>query len=428
MTDTIITLDNVKKFFQNPDGQELLVLDNVNFKLQQGEIVALLGKSGSGKSTLMRIITGLLKPSSGAINYRGDAVDGPVNGISMVFQSFALLPWLTVLQNVELGLEALNVPRDERRQRALKAIDMIGLDGFESAYPKELSGGMKQRVGFARALVVQPDVLVMDEPFSALDVLTADNLRGDLLDLWHEKKINTQAMIIVTHNIEEAVATANRVLIFGSNPGYIRSELKVDLPYPRDYESSAFRKLVDDVYSHMTASDKSAKGRARRKLTLGYRLPEANVSEITGLLESLGHEYDGQADLPEIAEDSQLDIDNLFQITEALEILDFAKVSDGDIELTPIGQKFSDADILERKQIFGDQLKQKIPLANNIHKTLIEKRNHKASEERFLSKLEDHFTEKEAERVLKTVIDWGRYAELFAYDYNTGILSLEDPE
>ncbi|MBX9706177.1 MAG: nitrate/sulfonate/bicarbonate ABC transporter ATP-binding protein [Gammaproteobacteria bacterium] len=427
MSNAIIQVNDVIKTFHTPDGQELLVLEDVNFTLKDGEIVALLGKSGSGKSTLMRIIAGLIPPTTGTVSYRGKAVLGPIQDISMVFQSFALLPWLTVLQNVELGLEALKVPREERRQRALKAIDMIGLDGFESAYPKELSGGMKQRVGFARALVVDPDVLVMDEPFSALDVLTAENLRGDLLDLWGEKKINTKAMIIVTHNIEEAVAIADRILIFGSNPGGIRSELMVKLPQPRDEEDAAFRKLVDEVYKHMTNSDQSGRKAARKGITLSYRIPDANISEITGLLESIG-EYEGSVDLPELAEDSQLDVDDLFPLTEALEILQFAKVSSGDIVLTDAGKRFYNADILERKNIFAQHLLDYVPLAKRICKTLDEKRNHKASEERFLTLLEAHFTEREAERVLKTVIDWGRYAELFAYDYNAGILSLENPE
>lgn len=430
MTETIIQLQQVKKSFQTPDGQELLVLDNVDFTLKKGEIVALLGKSGSGKSTLMRIIAGLIPPTSGSVKYNDKEVEGPVQGISMVFQSFALLPWLTVLQNVELGLEAQNVPREERRQRALKAIDMIGLDGFESAYPKELSGGMKQRVGFARALVVEPEVLVMDEPFSALDVLTAENLRSDLLDLWQKHKIDTKAMIIVTHNIEEAVSIADRVLIFGSNPGYIRSELKINLAQPRNEESTAFRKVVDDVYTHMTMSDQNARGRNRKNMGIAYRLPDANISEVTGLIESLGeyHEDGGKVDLPELAEDSQLDVNDLFPLTEALELLQFAKISGADIELTDAGKQFAEADILERKQIFARHLRQFIPLAQHICKTLDEKRNHKASEERFLTQLEAYFTEKEAERVLATVIDWGRYAELFAYDYNTGILSQENPE
>ncbi|MBL4647892.1 MAG: ABC transporter ATP-binding protein, partial [Gammaproteobacteria bacterium] len=244
MNETIIELDKINKFFPVAERQDLLVLKNVDFQLKQGEIVALLGKSGSGKSTLMRIIAGLIAPSSGHVYYRQQPVYQPVQGIAMVFQSFALLPWLTVLQNVELGLEALGVERDERRKRSLKAIDMIGLDGFESAYPKELSGGMRQRVGFARALVVDPDVLVMDEPFSALDVLTAENLRNDLLELWQNKKTNLSGLILVTHSIDEAVSLANRILIFGDNPGYIRAELAVKLPYPRDEEHPTFRKTV----------------------------------------------------------------------------------------------------------------------------------------------------------------------------------------
>jgi len=429
MADPIIDIKNVKQSFRNPDGQELLVLDQVDFELREGEIVALLGKSGSGKSTLMRIIAGLLKPTFGEVTYRGTAVTDPVQGISMVFQSFALLPWLTVLQNVELGLEALNIPREERRQRALKAIDMIGLDGFESAYPKELSGGMKQRVGFARALVVEPDVLVMDEPFSALDVLTAEHLCSDLLALWQTKQIKTQAMIIVTHNIEEAVAIADRVLIFGSNPGYIRAEMRIKLPHPRDDEDKEFRKIVDEVYKHMTSIDKNHRAKAR-KMGISYRIPDADVSDLTGLLESLG-EYDensGIVDLPELAEDSQLDIDDLFPILEALELLQFANVSSGAIKLTEAGKAFAEADILDSKKIFAKHLLEHVPLVRHICKTLDEKRGHKASEERFLTHLEDHFTEKEAERILRTVIDWGRYAELFAYDYNTGTLSLENPE
>ncbi len=433
MSETIIKLEKIKKSFSSSEGQELVVLENVDFTLQEGEIVALLGKSGSGKSTLMRIIAGLIAPSSGEARYRNQIVKTPVRGISMVFQSFALLPWLTVLQNVELGLEALGVPRDERRARAIAAIDMIGLDGFESAYPKELSGGMKQRVGFARALVVEPDVLLMDEPFSALDVLTAENLRGDLLELWQAKKTHLNGIVIVTHNIEEAVAVADRVLIFGSNPGYVRAELSIDIPHPRDPESLKFRKLVDDVYRLMTQPERKDEAIVRpglgkfKNIGISYRIPDAPVSKLTSLLENLGAAT-GKIDLPELAEESQLDIDDLFPLIESLEILRFAHVSGGDIELADEGKKFAEADIQERKKIFAEHLRRYIPLAQHICNVLEEKRNHKVSEERFLSKLEDFFTEKEAERVLTTVIDWGRYAELFAYDYNTGVLSLENPE
>lgn len=431
MSETIIELKKIKKTFNTAEGQALLVLDNVDFTLKEGEIVALLGRSGSGKSTLMRIIAGLIGSSAGETRYRNQIVEGPVRGISMVFQNFALLPWLTVLQNVELGLEALGIRGDERRERALKAIDMIGLDGFESAYPKELSGGMKQRVGFARALVVEPDVLVMDEPFSALDVLTAENLRADLIELWLSKKTHVNAVLLVTHNIEEAVALADRVLIFGSNPGYIRSELCIDLPRPHDSESAKFRHLVDEIYSLITAQEiqkeESAVKTSRFKnIGISYRLPDAHVSALTGLVDNLAM-HKAKMDLPELAGQSQLNADDLFPLLEALEVLHFAVVLEGDIELTPDGKKFAESDMQMRKKIFAEHLKRYVPLAQHICNLLEERPKHRVSEERFLSKLEDFFTEKEAERILKTIIDWGRYAELFAYDYDTGILSLENP-
>jgi NitT/TauT family transport system ATP-binding protein len=430
-TNNIIDIKNLNKSFQNAEGQDLSVLENVNLELREGEIVALLGKSGSGKSTLLRIIAGLIPPTTGEALYRNTPIDGPVKPVSMVFQSFALMPWLTVLQNVELGLEAQGVPRDERRKKAIDAIDMIGLDGFESAYPKELSGGMQQRVGFARALVVNPDLLLMDEPFSALDVLTADNLRGDLLDLWREKKIDTKGILFVTHNIEEAVIVADRVLIFSSNPGRIQAELNIDLPHPRDEESSPFRRYVDQIYTAMTTrpseTEKQRRQRKKRGVGMDYRLPEINVSELLGLIETMA-EDDGKIDLPELAEEWHLDVDELFPLIETLELLEFAKAAHGDIELSDAGRALAKADIQERKEIFATCIKQHVPLIQHICRVIDERRGHKVSEERFLTRLEDHFTEKEAERVLATAIDWGRYAELFAYDYNTGMLSLEDPE
>lgn len=427
MSKTIIELNNINKTFTTSEGQDLLVLDNVDFKLREGEIVALLGKSGSGKSTLMRIIAGLTPTTSGQAHYRQQPITGPVAGASMVFQSFALLPWLTVLQNVELGLEALRVPAEERRRRALETIDMIGLDGFESAYPRELSGGMKQRVGVARALVVNPDVLVMDEPFSALDVLTAENLRGDLLNLWQQKKTGLSGIIVVTHNIAEAVALADRVLIFASNPGFVRSELNIPLAYPRDEDSAEFRQLVDDIYRLMTTRPDKDKQQLSKVVDIAYRLPETDASELSALIENLG-EHAGKIDLPELAEQTQLDVDDLFPSIEALEIMHFAHADEGDIELTKAGKQYANADILERKEIFAKHLQRYVPLAQHIVEKLESKSNHRVSEERFLSRLEDYFSEQEAERVLKTVIDWGRYAELFAYDYNTRSLSLEDPE
>ncbi len=305
----LIETVGVKKSFKKSDHQDLLVLDDVNFILRENEIVALLGRSGSGKSTLLRIISGLIAPSAGEVIYAGKPVTGPAKGMAMVFQSFALMPWLTVLQNVELGLEALGIKKQERRARSIEAIDIIGLDGFESAYPKELSGGMRQRVGFARALVVNPTVLLMDEPFSALDVLTADNLRSDLLDLWQEKKTNIKGIICVTHNIEEAATLADRILIFGTNPGYIKDELPVDLPHPRNDQDLSFRKLVDEIYTLMTtpSADRiSVAGIRYKTIGLGYRLPNVEISELTGFLEALDSpDYKDRVDLPELAEDLQ---------------------------------------------------------------------------------------------------------------------------
>ncbi|MGE3318669.1 MAG: nitrate/sulfonate/bicarbonate ABC transporter ATP-binding protein [Candidatus Berkiella sp.] len=424
----IFTVKDLKKTFRSSEGQELTVLDSVNFSMYENEIVALIGKSGSGKSTLLRTIAGLMKPTSGQVVYHDQVVHEPVQGIAMVFQNFALLPWLTVLQNVELGLEALGVERLERRQRSLKAIDTIGLDGFESAYPKELSGGMRQRVGLARALVVNPEVLLMDEPFSALDVLTSENLRSDLIDLWLAKRTRTKGILFVTHSIEEAALMADRIIIFASNPGRIRAELSVSTPLPRDPEDPHFRKLVDDIYTLMTTSErKRTRTGEISKDDFAYRIPDAGISELTGLIDAIWAEDDAATtDLPLLAETLHLEVDSLFPLTEALEILHFATVSKGDITLTEDGKRFADATILERKKIFAKQL-ENLPLAKHIRETLDNRPNHRESEEYFLRELEEHFTEAEAGRILTVMIDWGRYAEIFAYDYDSGILSLENP-
>lgn len=427
----IIEIRSITKSFRRRDFQNLLVLDQVNFSLNEGEIVALLGKSGSGKSTLLRIIAGLIRSSQGSILYRNQPVIKPLLGVSMVFQSFALFPWLTVLQNVELGLEAQGISRKERRIRALEAIDVIGLDGFESAYPKELSGGMRQRVGFARALVVNPEVLLMDEPFSALDVLTADNLRSDLLDLWQSKKTKIQNILLVTHNIQEAALFADRILVFSSNPGQIRGEIQVNIAHPRAEEDERVRAIVDEVYSLMTTATTQTTGLAEkpRVFNIGYRLPKVGISELTGFLETLNSpEYSPhKVDLPELAADLNLDVDKLFLIIEALELLHFADVSKGDIKLTRAGKQFAEADMLERKQILAAHLLKYVLLARHIRRVLDERPGHRASEDRFLRELEDYLSEDAAEEVLETVINWGRHAELFAYDYNSGVLSLENP-
>jgi NitT/TauT family transport system ATP-binding protein len=435
----LIHLKNVQKSFLNSEGKQLLVLNDVSFQLQAGEIVAVLGKSGSGKSTLLRIIAGLTKPTRGEVLYRQHPVVGPVQGIAMVFQNFALLPWLTVLENVELGLEAKGTPPKIRRQKALDAIDIIGMDGFESAYPKELSGGMRQRVGVARALVVEPELLIMDEPFSALDILTAENLRNDLLELWQDKRMKTKGILCVTHNIEEAILIANRIVLFSSDPGRIQLELKVSLPYPREPDDPLFRELLDKIYTSMTMSENTRllKARARLKMKVpgikhpeyAFRLPEISISELTGLLEAMqSREVKGRVELPELADALHLDVNNLFPLLEVLDMLRFAKISDGDLVFFEAGKNFAAADILERKLLFAKHLLDYIPLARHIREVLDENVHHRVSEKVFLEELEEFLSNEEAEKLLKIIIDWGRYAEVFAYDYDTGLLSLENPQ
>src|SRR6267378_4085792 len=417
----------VSKTYRTPDHIGRLVLSQVNFTLRDGEIVAVLGKSGSGKSTFLRILAGLLPPSEGRVEYRGQPVNGPVRGIAMVFQSFALFPWLTVLGNVELGLEAQGVSAAERRRRAVEAIDVIGLDGFESAYPKELSGGMQQRVSFARALVVNPDILLLDEPFSQLDVLTAETLRNDLLDLWMERRIPTKGILMVSHNIEEAVELADRILIFSSDPGRISAEIPISLPRPRSPETAPFRQIMDQVYTLLTTvpGRDGRRGAKPEPIGFGYRLPDAAVQQLSALIERLTEPpYSGRADLPHLADEENLVLDELFPLIEFMQLLGWAQVSGGDIELTAGGRIYAAADMLPRKQMFADALVKYVPLAAHIRRVLDERPGHRAPATRFLRELEDHLSEEEAERVLETAITWGRHAEIFAYDYDDEVLSL----
>ena len=427
-TTALLRAAAICKTYQMPDHLGRLVLDHIDFALHDGEIVAILGKSGSGKSTFLRILAGLIPASEGAVFYRGQRVSEPANGIAMVFQSYALFPWLTVLGNVELGLEAQGVSGLERRRRAVEAIDLIGLDGFENAYPKELSGGMRQRVGFARALVVNPDVLLLDEPFSSLDVLTAETLRGDLLDLWDDRRIPTKGILLVSHNIEEAVEIADRILIFASDPGRIRAEIPIAQPRPRDMQNPGIRQIVDRVYTLLTETGRDGRRGARpEQIGIGYRLPDAAVQQLSGLIDTLTEApYHGRADLPHLADEENLVMDELFPLIETLQLLGFAHVSDGDIELTALGRAYAEADMLARKQLFADAVLKHVPLAAHIRRILDERPGHRAPAARFLRELEDHLSDEEAERVLDTVIDWGRHAELFAYDYNSEVLNLEN--
>ena len=427
----LVTVRHVRQAYHKDANADLIVLEDVDLTLNAGEIVGLLGRSGSGKSTLLRIVSGLLKPTAGEVKWRGVPLTGPAAGVAMVFQSFALFPWLTVQENVELGLEAQGVKKAEREERTEAAIDLIGLGGYDSAYPKELSGGMRQRVGLARALVVHPDLLLMDEPFSALDVLTAETLRTDLIDLWTDKKLPVKSILMVTHNIEEAVLMCDRILVFSSNPGRVAQELKVPFPHPRNRYDPAFRQMVDDIYGIMTrrapVGPKAAT--AVPVSPLATPLPRVGTNMMSGLMETLAAEsYNGRADLPALAASLQYEVDDLLPLADTLQMFRFAVLEEGDILLSDLGRSFVNADVEERKRIFATALREQVPLVNMIRQVLDERWNHRASAVRFRDELEDHMSPDYADDTLRTVIAWGRYAELFSYDEEAEQFGLEDIE
>ncbi|MGD0023737.1 MAG: nitrate/sulfonate/bicarbonate ABC transporter ATP-binding protein [Xanthobacteraceae bacterium] len=411
--------------FPKRSGEPLPVLDDINMSISAGEILGLLGRSGSGKSTLLRIAAGLIRPTSGEVVYRGAPLTEPAEGIAVVFQTFALFPWLTVLENVEAGLDALGLPRDQARRRAQDAIDLIGLDGFQSAYPRELSGGMRQRVGFARATATRPDLLLMDEPFSALDVLTAETLRTDFLDLWVEHQLPTKSVLMVTHNIEEAVLMCDRLVVLSSNPARITAEIPVTLPRPRNRLEEEFGNIVDDVYSVLTARTIASLGALKQTHEgLAQPLPRASVNRMSGLIEILAAPpYSGRAELDTLASTLSLEINHLFPIAEGLHILEFAELKDGGLKLTAAGHVFARGNTDERKRLFREHLLRFVPLTAHVYRVLQEREARGAPRIRFEVELEDHLTRRDAERTLRAATAWGRYAELFAYDDKTRMFS-----
>ncbi|AWZ08280.1 MULTISPECIES: nitrate/sulfonate/bicarbonate ABC transporter ATP-binding protein [unclassified Streptomyces] len=431
---TILKTEALTKAYAGADG-ELPVLGGIDLEIREGEIVALLGKSGSGKSTLLRCLAGLIPASSGSVTYRGEELRGANPGTAMVFQTFALLPWLTVQQNVELGLEAKGVDREARSRQAVEAIDLIGLDGFESAYPKELSGGMRQRVGFARALVVEPEVLMMDEPFSALDVLTAENLRGELMELWASDRFPAKAVVLVTHNIEEAVLMADRVVVLGSRPyGTIKETFPVDLARPRDRSSAEFERIVDAVYAVMTgrtAKTPAATPPAKRT-PANTPLPEASVDGMAGLAEivlqrAAGAGGEDSEDLADLADELGLEVDDVLPLVDGLELLGLAEVRDLHLVLTARGSAFAGADVQESKELFA-QGAMEVPLVHLIHTTLQRSRGGTQRAGFFRDLLSHHYTSEQLERQLETATDWGRYGELYGYHADAEEYRLdEDP-
>jgi NitT/TauT family transport system ATP-binding protein len=454
-TQPIIEAVGIEKSYPQPDGTRIQVVGATNLAIEPGKIVALLGPSGCGKSTLLRMLTGLSQPTAGTLSWHGRPLDGQTPNVAIVFQSFALFPWLTVLENVEAPLEARGVAAVERRKRALRTLDTVGLDGFETAYPKELSGGMKQRVGFARALVVEPEVLFMDEPFSALDVLTAENLRGELLELWLNKKMPTSAIFIVTHNIEEAVMLADRVMVLGRNPARVRSDFNVRLKHPRDRKSAKFVELVDYIYKVMTepdvehdlpdaettaeiilpkgglpkgglTKDEVKKQQAPIRTAKYQMLPHARVGGIAGLVELL-QDRGGREDLFRLSEELVMDVEDLLPILEACVLLGFAWLKEGDVEITPQGTAFAEADIQQRKVLFRQAALQHVTILKQIDSILKRKSDHTISEEFFHDILDEHFAEEEVLRQFDTAMNWGRYAEIFDYDRENQRLVLAEP-
>jgi NitT/TauT family transport system ATP-binding protein len=383
----------------------------------------------------------LIPPSEGEVLVHGRALVGPNPQVAIVFQSFALFPWLTVLQNVELGLQALDLTDEDRARRALSAIDLIGLDGFEEAFPKELSGGMRQRVGFARALVVQPEILLMDEPFSALDVLTGENLRNELQSLWSERNMPTKAIVMVTHNIDEAVSLADRILVLGASPGRIRVELQGLLASDRGKKSASRAQLVDTIYQIMTNPDEDAialvEERAARANIAGrptppagrtrhYQiLPDVPIDDLTGFVQYLAG-IGGRGNLHDLARDLQMRTDDLLAIVEATDLLGLADMQERQVFLTPIGEQFADVELDEEKAIFRRSALENISLLRHIVRKLEDSPSHTTDARDILDHLGHAFSQDEARHQFETVVDWGRYAELFAYDDQTGEFVLDE--
>jgi len=430
MSNPILQLRSINKSFRSADGSDRLVLDNVDFTLAEGEIVALLGQSGSGKSTLLRIMAGLITADNGEVSYRGKPIYGPAAGVSMVFQSFALFPWLTVQKNVELGLEALGVSPAEQTRRAKEAISLIGLEGFEGSLPRELSGGMRQRVGIARALVLEPEVLLMDEAFSALDVMTGEHLRDDILELWQSGKLPTKSLLVVSHNIEEAVMMADRVLIFSSNPGRVRAELPITLDRPRQAKGPEVHHLVDTLYTEMVSpSDHYSTDKNKTHTRTSYGLSTATVAQIEGVLERLVDDpFGGKADLPKLAEVSEISDDAFINAADALVMLGLATIEKGDISVTSLGERFEQGNNNRRQEIMGQQVIANVPFIVNMRQSLAQQSSKEMPFEHLLKVLEFSMNKSDAERVLEAMLEWARYGNVIEVDFSKRLIYLPDAD
>jgi NitT/TauT family transport system ATP-binding protein len=423
---TLLQLEHVIQRYGS-GARQFVAVQDVTLRLSEGEFVALLGPSGCGKSTLLRIIAGLQPASEGAVLYRGQPLQGVNPHATIVFQTFALFPWLTVLDNVTVALKAKGVPPQLRATRAIDALDRVGLDGFESAYPRELSGGMRQKVGFARAMVTEPELLCLDEPFSALDVLSAESLRGELLELWTGGNIPTKAILMVSHNIEEAVLMADRIVVMDKNPGRIVANLDVTLPYPRDRKAPEFQRVVDDVYATLagqTQPEHVELGTAPGEPGPTRQLPHVGIDDLAGMLEQVAGLPRNRAELFRLADDLGVDSGHLLELVDTAELLGFATIEEGDITVTTLGETFAEASILARKEIFATRMR-RLPLVKWLLGMLRAAENHQLNRDVVQAALELEFPEPEAEAQVETMVSWGRYAELLAYDDDEERLYLE---
>ena len=425
----LLDAQHVTHRFRLPNGQILEALRDVSFAVREHEVVALVGPSGCGKSTLLRVLAGLTHPSEGAVLHRGEPLTGVLSAAAMVFHSFAMLPWLTVTENVAMGLEARGLDASARRDAAARAINLVGLEGFEHAYPKELSGGMKQRVGFARALAVAPEILLMDEPFGALDPLTAENLRSQVVDLWRDPATGVNTLVVVTHSVEEAVFLASRIVVFGTNPGHIREELTNPLPYPRRERSPEFERMVDLLHAILTATllpePEPAQGQAPPKLV---PFPRVHVAEVIGLLDHLLTQHEGRGEVFELAENLGVDYDRMTAVTRAAEQLGWVTTPGEIVQLTPAGRDFMLGDAAARKAAIRERLSRH-PLFARVLAMLreggdAEEERGVLSDEEVLADLTIYFPFIPAESLFATIIEWGRDAGLLDHDAEAGRLTL----
>jgi len=427
--DPLLRLRHVAKLFSSADGRSrVAVLDEIDLDIAEGEVVALLGRSGSGKSTLLRIMAGLLSPTEGVISRDGQALRGVNRDVAIVFQSFALLPWLTVEENTAIGLEARGLPAAEVHHRALKALAMVGLEGNAEAYPRELSGGMRQRVGFARAFVMEPALLLMDEPFSALDILTAENLRRDIDELWAGGRFPARSIVIVTHSIEEAVLLSDRVVLLSSNPGRIRGVVPIDLARPRDSDLPAFRTLVDRLYRYMTDPDMPV---GERPLPLeppttaaSLALPPVSLGAIGDLIATVAD--DGGTSLAELADDLVLELDELLPILDAGELLQLMEVEEGQLRLTAAGQQLRAASEEGQQELLRAQLVAHVPLIRRLQAALEASPRGEVEGDTVLELLNEQFTRTEAAAVFETLVSWTRSCGLYRYNREQDVFRLAE--